>query len=362
VLVGSKTFWVLLMKVALVTTTINVPHVLRLYRRCDADVRFFIALDEKSPADEIDELCARIGNAAAYAEGSERWRCEPLLGHNTIGRRNIATLEALKWGAGIVVFVDDDNIPTNLRYFADYECALASYPQSVRNTVRLGGPHSGLLASPEVDWFDVGAFLDPPSPHRGFPPEWAGRQPRLSHVVDAKVGACAGIVMGDPDVSAITRIARRPHVLNVSPLLNAGIAVDPRHTRTVFNTQNSAVVRELVPAMLLCPQFRRYDDIVASLVCQRIMCDLGYHVLFGQPYVYQERNAHDLGRDLADEAWGNENILKVQSLLWNGSLTGTVAQKAEACYWALDKLVPNSMPGVGTLASAWVEDCERAMS
>jgi hypothetical protein len=178
-------------------------------------------------------------------------------------------------------------------------------------------------------------------------------------VVDARIGACAGIVLGDPDVSAITRIAKSPHVLGVSPLLNSGIAVNPTFTRTVFNTQNSAVIRELAPAMLLCPQFKRYDDIIASLVCQRVMDDTGHHVLFGPPFVYQERNAHDLGRDLADEAWGQAHILDVQHALWDltTSHEETVTDKVLACYAALDDM----MPGVAELAHAWVDDCEKAM-
>src|SRR5262249_31713972 len=254
-------------------------------------------------------------------------------------------LEALKWGADIIVFVDDDNIPLSTQYFFDYYSALAGGRcDSHGRPIDL---FQGLLASPEVDWFDIGAFLDPPSSHRGFPHELAHRKPRLSHVVDAKIGAAAGIVLGDPDVSAITRISKAPHVLHASPLLNAGIAVDPRHTRTVFNTQNSAVLREFAPAMLLCPQFKRYDDIIASLVCQRVMAETGHHVLFGPQFVYQERNVHDITRDLADEIWGNVNILKVQQALWRVDLGDCLPTgKVRRLYAALD----NFMPGVLDLA------------
>lgn len=335
------------MKTALVTTTVNIPHVLRLYRHCDLDVRFFVAGDTRTPDRFVLELCDELGNASYITTGHPEWKCSELIGWNCIQRRNIATLEALKWGADIIVFVDDDNIPINSCYFVDYRC-------------RKFNGWFGLLADPQTDWFDVGAFLDPPSSHRGFPHELAHRRPRLSHCVDARIGAAAGIVLGDPDISAVTRIAKAPHVFNVSPLLNAGIAVDPRHTRTVWNTQNSAVIRELAPAMLLCPQFRRYDDIVASLVCQRIMADTGHHVLFGPPFVYQERNVHNLTRDLADELWGQENILKVQATLWNTKLEQdfTVLEKVQVLYAALDV----RMPGVATLSEAWLEDCERAMS
>lgn len=343
-------------KIALVTTTINVPHVLRLYRRCDPAVKIFVALDHKS---EFTAL-AKWGNDEGYSwltpDYQKKWKCSDLLGWNCIQRRNAATLEALAWGADLIVFVDDDNIPTDpSMYFTDYQSVFRR-PFFYEDETTF----SGLLADPQIDWFDVGAFLDPPASHRGFPHQLAGFKPRLSHVVDARIGACAGIVLGDPDVSAVTRIAKAPHVLNVSPLLNAGIAVNPRHTRTVFNTQNSAVIRELAPAMLLCPQFKRYDDIIASLVCQRVMADTGHHVLFGPPTCWQERNVHDLSRDLADEAWGQENILKVQAALWKLGFIeeDTIYERVAVLYRQLDKL----MPGVAALADAWLEDCERAMS
>ena len=35
-------------KIALITTTINVPEVLALYRQCDQEVRFFVAGDQKT--------------------------------------------------------------------------------------------------------------------------------------------------------------------------------------------------------------------------------------------------------------------------------------------------------------------------
>jgi hypothetical protein len=335
------------MKTALVTTTINVPHVLRLYRRCDPDVKIFVALDQKSPFKEL----AKWGNDEGYSwltpDFQKQWKCSDLIGWNCIQRRNLATLEALRWGADIIVFVDDDNIPIWPRhYFRDYQRAFAE-------------PFDGLLAAPDIPWFDIGQHLVPPTSHRGFPHELAHRKSRLSHVVDAKIGVAAGLVMGDPDCSALTRIVARPHVTSMDAMSVFGIAVNPRFTRTVWNTQNSAVIRELAPAMLLCPQFRRYDDIIASLVCQRVMADTGHHVLFGPPFVYQERNIHSLSRDLADEAWGQEHLLDVQSLLWRTSTENlhTVAARVLRLYAAIDTL----MPGVGELAEAWISDCERAM-
>lgn len=335
------------MRTALVTTTINIPHVLRLYRRCDPDVRFFIALDRKSPFEDIAKWGYDENMSWLTPDYQKQWKCSELIGWNCIQRRNIATLEALRWGADLIVFVDDDTFPLNTEFFQYFHEAFAD--------------HSGLLASPEIEWFDVGRFLDPPTPHRGFPHQWPHRGARLSHVVDARIGAVAGIVMGDPDCSAVTRIANHPEVLRVSPLLGAGIAVDPRHTRTVWNTQCSAIVRELAPAMLLCPQFSRYDDIISSLVAQRIMCDTGHHAKFSTPFTWQNRNVHDLSKDLADEMWGQKNLMQVQAMMWNVKFDlqqELIADRVYTIYKVLDLLVP----GAAALAEAWCDDCKRAMS
>ena len=86
----------------------------------------------------------------------------------------------------------------------------------------------------------------------------------------------------------------RPIVHRVSELLRAGIVVNPKTTHTVFNSQNTAVIRELAPAFFMVPQWGRYDDIFASLMVQRLMRERGLVTHFGQPFVWQQRNAHDL--------------------------------------------------------------------
>jgi len=49
-----------------------------------------------------------------------KYKCSELLGWNTITRRNIALLEALRWGADVIITVDDDNIPLSSTYFHDF--------------------------------------------------------------------------------------------------------------------------------------------------------------------------------------------------------------------------------------------------
>src|ERR1017187_4179499 len=98
------------MRIALIITTINIPSVLALYRRFDpsASVKFFVATDLKTPR-AAEQFCENLGNCAVVAGSS--YKCAPIIGNNSIQRRNLALLESLKWGADIIVSIDDDNLP-----------------------------------------------------------------------------------------------------------------------------------------------------------------------------------------------------------------------------------------------------------
>lgn len=290
------------MKTALITTTINVPTVLALYRKLGPDVAFFVAADEKTPL-EAYEFCATIPNCEIYSPDRQRdlgYACSELLGWNCVERRNIALLEAVKWGADVVVTIDDDNVPTN----PDYFWQATGVDKKALTWTRL--PFNGIKASSPTGWFDPGALLVPQTKHRGFPISIES-EPVFEPVIDAKVGVAQGLCLGDPDIDAVTRIATAPIIHSVSELGRAGIVVDPS-CWTVFNTQNTAFIRELAPAMFQMPGVGRYSDIYASLITQRVMRERGLHVHFGQPFIWQQRNQHDLIRDLRQEIDGMANV------------------------------------------------------
>lgn len=342
------------MKVALVTTTINVPHVLKLYRKLGPDVKFFIALDKNAAFKQI----AAADNGAGFMNGDrrcswftptwqEQYSCSELIGWNCIQRRNIATLEALKWGADIIVSVDDDNLALTPTYFEIFERVLAGY--------------SGLKASSLSDWFDVGTLLDPVSPHRGFPRSKKS-EPVFNSICDAKIGVAAGIVLGDPDIDACTRMVNGPIVHRVSELLRSGIVVD-LHCKTVFNSQNTAFIRQLAPAFFMFPGLGRYDDICASLVMQRIMREKGLHVHFGQPFVIQQRNAHDLIKDLKAEIWGMAHVERFASFLDRLEFNGR-GNVLEMCQHVAVNLADESgwFPvQAGRAFAAYLDDCEKSL-
>jgi hypothetical protein len=367
------------MKIALITTTINIPTVLKLYRACDCFVGIFVAPDKKTPEDALNFCRYDVADChIVYEDVASTYACSSLLGWNTIARRNIALLEALKWGADLIVTVDDDNIPMSLDYFYNFEKLFTPIDEF------LGGVQ--IQADSPGGWFDPGSLLQPPAPHRGFPRQLIAshRRWRAVPAVDQKVGVAAGICLGDPDIDAVERIANAPTVHGVSELLRAGIAVDPAGpkritevtipsqgtstvtlgnagTWTVFNSQNTAFVRELAPCFLMVPSFGRYDDIFASLICQRVMRELNYVVHFGQPFVWQQRNPHDLFRDLNAELFGMEHILdladSLDGLLWVNSCP-TVVDMLRHIWAGVTCYVE---PPVRALTEAWLEDVSKVL-
>jgi hypothetical protein len=333
------------MKTALCCTTIHIIHAFKLLRKCSADVKFFVAGDRKSPHDEIIAAQAGLGPYDYILPGSQaKWKCSEALGWNTIARRNIAFLEALKWGADIIYSWDYDNIPTSPYHFVPFD-----------------GPwqFDGIKVTGSDGWFDPGTLLVPSTRHRGFPYD---KRPSLhaSPVTDAKVGVAAGLVIGNPDVDAVTRMEHRPDIGSVHILGSAGVVVDNK-TWTVFNSQNTAVVRELIPAWFMMPGVGRHTDVYASLIVQRVARERGYHVHFGPPFAYQQRPEHNLVTDLRAEIDGMEGVAKLALLLDDMILLGKrVIEDTCLIYSALrycDFLPIESVDA----ALEWLEDCSEVM-
>ncbi len=335
------------MKVGLITTTIHVPTVLQLYRKLDPDVRFFVAGDHRT-SKEAGEFCPSVGADyyAPFMQEKLGYACSDLIGWNTIARRNIALLEALKWGAELIISVDDDNVPVG-PYFKFFDLAFRQ-------------PFNGIEAKPLVGWFDPASLSFPQVVQRGFPQHAIGRAfaPRFVPVTDARVGVAQGMILGDPDTSAVDRISQHPEIHQVSELLRAGIVTDPRETYAPLNSQNIAFIRELAPCFLMVPSYGRYDDIYASLVAQRVMRERGFLVHYGQPFVWQQRNQHDLLEDLRAEQWGAEHILDLAD--WLDCFLGQhdVIGMLRVMATNLPKFIPS---GTQELWLAWLDDCEAVM-
>jgi len=335
------------MKVVLITTTIHVPHVLRLYRKLNEDVHFIVIGDKKTPHEEVRSFIHELGNAAYYSDSDQEtlgYKCSEIIGWNKIMRRNIGILEALKHGAEIIISIDDDNIPLGSDYFKQFERTLTEQ-------------FHGVMASSKTGWFNIGEFLTPQVYHRGFPFEQRPQEPsQLVPVTGVKIGVSAGLWLGDPDVDAVNRLADHPRVTGISDVIRNGVAVQSG-CFAPFDSQNTAYVRELAPLMMLSGEIGRYDDIWASYITERVIAGTDYCVHYGCPLVYQERNPQNLLRNLKDEIFGMEHTQHFITDLRAAKLTNpTVIGKLAQLY---DQL-PNWLQ-ITKLGKTWLKDLEKVV-
>jgi hypothetical protein len=331
------------MNLFLCSTTIHTPLALKMMRACYGSGPFVVAGDHKTPREAYEMVLSLDNTSVCLPESGHKWKCSEAIGFNTLSRRNIAFLEALAQGADAIIAWDTDNYPLDTAYFAHFDRIMAN-------------PFNGIKIDGKDGWFDPGQYLVPHAAARGFPMQRKHR-PHYAPVTDAKVGMASGLIINEPDIDAITRMVQQPVVGDVALLAQTGCVVDP-HTWTVANTQNTCVIRELIPAWFLAPGVGRMDDIYAGLVVQRVARERGYHVHFGQPFVLQERHDHDLLVDLHAEIAGYSNVIKMADLLDSILLVGrNVVADVRVIYSALAH-ASWYPPAAVTAAMAWLEDVE----
>ena len=273
------------MRKVIVTTTIYRPTEAIEKFQAMRDWELVVIGDQKTPADyRLDR--------GIYVTPAEQEKYDPLLsaaiGWNCIQRRNMGLLWAHDMKADIVAVVDDDNIP-------------------------LEGWGENLLPGKEVEVnyyetdlpaFDpVGATNHPEIWHRGFPLQLVSRRDysnktRRTVTVDVQ----ADFWNGDPDIDAFCRMEHAPEC-----------TFDPKffpmasNRMGPFNSQNTFITGKCLRDYFLFPHVGRMDDIWASYYLQA----KGYRVVWERASVYQQRNEHDLLRDMRQEYCGYENNLKL---------------------------------------------------
>lgn len=296
-------------KVALVTTTIYVPELLDSYladARASgwADLTTIVVGDRKTPPAAAD-FCAGLrrrheydvrflGVAEQEAYLANYRRLARYLPWNSIQRRNVGMLMAYEEGADIVVTIDDDNFLAEPNFFAGH--AAAGRPAELDAF----GSTSG--------WVNVCATLEEARGFRfyprGFPPGARAGGPELDPVVSRRAGRVvvnAGLWLEEPDVDAVTRLAVPMRVTGYRRRDNFTLA---RGTWSPFNSQNTALAADAIPAYFLSPTIGRYDDIWAGYVLLAIADHLDGLIAFGHPLVRQGRNPHDFWKDLDAERMG----------------------------------------------------------
>lgn len=353
-------------RVALITTTINNPRNLIEWAatmNSDEDI-IIISGDLKSPHEDIKKTCIEIkeltGVNARYFSNDRTvtpWESEEAIGANSIQRRNIALLEALTQKPEVIVTVDDDNYPQHKDQVNVYYDIIAH-------------SDSETLQSSINGWLNVGCAYRPELFHRGYPLNMMHSVPgshiKYNYTYNVSIGVFSSLWLGDPDINAIERIQTN-RVTHEYELVSDTTTLDIG-TWCPFNSQATAFKAELSPLMMMWPGVGRFDDIWASYAMRAVMDYIGLHVQYGIPLVHQDRNEHDLLRDLKDEMFGYEytpELTKVmrECVFKNKSKTHfDIISLAEQLYKHVVEQFGALTPKTKNAFTAWTEDMRHLAS
>ena len=297
------------MNKVLVTTTIHVPHLLRAYAQNarsfgHADLHIVVIGDRKTPAG-ARALCDEVAKVVpcTYMDVAEQeaflapWAAlRDHIPYNCIQRRNVGILWAYRQGAQIIITIDDDNFSMGGDFIgAHARVGTTELLPTFHSTSGWMNVCAGLAVDDGVKFY-----------HRGYPQQlrWREGAQFLAHTPERRLCVVnAGFWLDDPDIDALARMHRQPVVRGLKSAWPAQFALAPG-TWSPFNSQNTALARDVIPAYFLSPFVGRYDDIWAAYIVGRIAEQLGHCIAFGAPWVRQARNPHDLWRDLDAERLG----------------------------------------------------------
>lgn len=334
------------MKTTIVTTTIYLPELLRVYAKNakdfgHTDLDFVVIGDRKTPA-EVKEFCAQLNRDFYPTEymdiEAQRQYLEPRfpelwkhLRFDSIQRRNVGILRAWENGADTIITIDDDNWIMNQDF--------VSLHGRVGRTVDLP-----TIASTS-GWYNVCSLLEDssnqPFYHRGYPQELRWKDHEAFSTTTFKrvnVAVNAGFWLDDPDIDALTRMHRTIQVRGWKDSAPGTFALEPG-TWSPFNSQNTGLKRDVIPAYFLSPYIGRYDDIWASYLVDRIAQHFGEVVAFGDPWVRQKRNPHDYWKDLDAERVGMRQTDRLCEALRSIPLTGSSYHE---CFGQLTSALPEA--------------------
>jgi hypothetical protein len=329
--------------IALVTTTIYVPKLLDSYakdaRKYKRSVIFIVVGDKKTPK-ETAAYCAglakRSGIRVEYfsIDRQEKYlkRFQALGRHipyNCIERRDIGIVYAYELGCETMITIDDDNLRVTDDFLSAHQVT---------------GERLCDVVSSSTDWLNVCAELKERHGrtfyHRGFPMEKRNVKEtwkRIKKII--RPVANAGLWLGDPDVDAIERLYWTNSPTEATAYTGRRPIALAEGTWSPFNSQNTAVRRDAIPAYFLSPLVGRFSDIWGSYCFKLIADHLGEYVTFGVPIVKQERNPHNYWRDFDQERYGLALTMRFVDALKRVKLS---AKDYRSCFAELTEQLPKA--------------------
>jgi len=328
------------MKQAIVITSIFPPtDAVRKFAR-QKDWRLIVVGDRKTP---IDWACDSVRYLSPDDQEASDYAISSRLPWNHYARKMMGYLEAMAGGANVIVDTDDDNIPLSDWSFPAFEGVFPVTGQG-RGFVNVYRFFSDQNVWPRG--FPLSRVLDPES----FPDAIPLTRKRIT------VGVWQGLVDGEPDVDAVFRLtAARPVMFSDrEPIVLERGCVSP------FNSQNTAICRELFPLLYLPAYVTfRFTDILRGLVAQPIMWQAGFRVGFTRATVVQRRNDHDSMADFESE---------IPVYLYSEKVADVVSEAVRPRYAVSEnlKVAYDALHRSGIvraeeleLLRAWLEDVER---
>jgi hypothetical protein len=298
---------------------------------------FFIIGDVASPKDfRIDgarfiSLDAQLGTGLRFAT-----KC-PLRHY---ARKNIGYLLAAQDNATVIVETDDDNIPTAAFFQERHRLQSAS-------------------AAEKTGWTNIYRYFhDGTVWPRGFRLDQIKDAPPAFEELKARQVNCPiqqGLANDNPDVDAIYRLTM-PLPLQFRGDRRVALGFG---SWCPFNSQNTTWWPDAYPLLYLPAHCSfRMTDIWRSLVAQRIAWENGWHVLFHEPTVNQDRNSHDLMKDFLDEIPGYLNNHRIAEMLLELPLKPTLEAIPDNLRQSYQGLAKMGMVAVAELdlLEAWLED------
>lgn len=286
------------MNKAIVTTTINPPtEALKKFAEIAKTDGWNLVIvgDKKTPHDDYRDFEAKYECVTyltpSYQEEMSQ-ELSDLIGWNCIQRRNFGLLYAYNEGAEIIATIDDDNIP---------------YPNWGKGC-KVGKEINVSMYKVDDPVFDPLSVTHPDIWHRGFPVQLLDTR-KVSHPRNSKrrVLVQADFWDGAPDVDAIARITLDPSIMFDQAMMSFC-----SNKPAPFNSQNTFLHRDCFPQYFLFPHIGRMDDIWAAYWLQKVYPD---SVVFSKASVKQERNPHDLVKDLEAEMIGYRHTLEFVNFL-----------------------------------------------